>query len=81
MGACGESPERDEAARVAAALVGLVCDGDTEGAQVLLANRSHQLLAQAATDLARWIVDCVDGDRDEFRAGISRMLLHFATRD
>lgn len=69
-----ESPERAEAERVAAALLMCVLDGDTEAAEILLGNSSHQVLAQAATDLARWIAECIDGDRDQFRAGITRSL-------
>jgi hypothetical protein len=66
--------ERAEAERVAAALVVCALDGDTEGASVLLSNSSRQVLAQAATDLARWIVACVDGDPGEFRAELAGAL-------
>jgi hypothetical protein len=66
--------ERDEAYRLAAALVVAVIDHDTEAAGALLGGSSHQVLAQAATDLARWIAACVDGDMDEFRADLASAL-------
>jgi hypothetical protein len=66
--------ERAEAERVAAALIGCVIDGDTEGGEILLGGSSHQVLAQAAVDLARWIVASVEGDVAEFREGIAGSL-------
>jgi hypothetical protein len=63
--------ERDEAMRVAAALVLCVSGQDTEAAAILLGGTSRQVLAQAATDLAWWITECVDGDMDEFRADLA----------
>jgi hypothetical protein len=74
MGGYSTSAERAEAERVGAALILCVLDGDEEGATVLLGNSSHQVLAQTATDLARWITQCVEGDRDEFRAGVRKAL-------
>jgi hypothetical protein len=68
------SPARDEAEKVAGALVLAVLDEDTEGASVLLTHSSHQVIAQAATDLARWITYLAGDDPAAFRAQVAAAL-------
>ena len=74
MSGCSESAERAEARRVAIALVCAVLDGDDQGATVLLANSSFEVVAQAAVDRARGLADSIDGDPAEFRAGLAGAL-------
>ena len=63
--------ERTEAVRVGGALVLCVLDGDAEGASALLEGSSFQVIAQACTDLARWLVNCIECDPAKFRAELA----------
>jgi len=65
---------RAAAERLAAALILRVLDGDADGATVLLGDVSHEVIAQACVDLARWITYCI-GDEAEAREAVSRRLL------
>ncbi len=71
----------DEAQRVAAALVGCVLDGDTEGAAVLLAGSSHQVVARACTNLAWWITYLIGDGKAEFRTRLAAELQRATTGD
>jgi hypothetical protein len=70
------TPERTEAQRVAAALIGCVLDEDQAGAEALLGNSSHQVIGQACLDLARWISYAVrdSGDIAGARAALAGQL-------
>lgn len=66
--------DRSEAQHVAAALVAAVIDEDQEGAEVLLGHSSHQVIAQACTELALWITATLGDGAQEFRHALMAQL-------
>jgi hypothetical protein len=66
-------PARDEASRVAGALILCVIDRDQEGAGILLRNTSPPVLAQVCAYLAVYLVDCAD-DTGAMRAELAGAL-------